>query len=144
LPVKTAELGGGQSKTLLVAFVNRIKALREERTALTQDIAGVRKEAKEAGFDSRKIEEVVRWLEDVEKNGRDEMDTAEAIFDLYREVVEGGGQSFDDMMSEARDKALLKIFAPVDQVEAKVNARTQKMRNAIAMAKAAKAARSSS
>jgi uncharacterized protein (UPF0335 family) len=140
----TAELGGGQSKTLLVAFVNRIKALREERTALTQDIAGVRKEAKEAGFDSRKIEEVVRWLEDVEKNGRDEMDTAEAIFDLYREVVEGGGQSFDDMMSEARDKALLKIFAPVDQVEAKVNARTQKMRNAIAMAKAAKAARSSS
>jgi uncharacterized protein (UPF0335 family) len=140
----TAELGSGQSKTLLVAFVNRIKSLREERSALTADIASVRKEAKDAGFDSRKIEEVVRWLEDVEKNGRDEMETAEAIFDLYREVVDGGGQSFDEMMSEARDKALLKIFAPVDQVEAKVNQRTQKMRNAIAMAKAAKAARSSS
>lgn len=138
-----AELAGGQSKTLLVAFVNRIKNLREQRSALTADIGDVRKEAKEAGFDSRKIEEVVRWMEDCEKHGRTEMEAAEMIFDLYREVVEGGGQSFDSMMSEARDKALLKIFAPEDQMEAKVTARVQKMRDAIAMAKAAKAARSS-
>ena len=137
------ELGGGQSKTLLLGFVNRIKSLREERKALTEDIAAVRKEARGAGFDSRKIEEVVRWLEDCDEKGRDAMEEAEAIFDLYRQVVDGRAQGFEDMMNDARDRALLKIFAPEDQVEPKLSQRTKKMREAIVMAQAAKKARMS-
>jgi uncharacterized protein (UPF0335 family) len=135
------EPDSGHSKTLLVAFVNRIKRLREERKALTDDIRDVRKEAKVAGFDSRKIEEVVRWMEECEKNGRDAMDEAEAIFDLYRQVVDGGAQDFDSMMDSARDRALLKIFAGDDQIDEKINQRARRMREAVAMAQAARKAR---
>lgn len=134
---------GGQSKTLLVGFVNRVRNIREERAALTKDLADVRKEAKNAGFDGTKIEEVVRWLEKVDKHGRQAMDEAEAIFELYRGVVDGGAQGFDDMMNDARDRALLKIFAPDDQVSPKLTQRTKKMHEALAMAAAAKKARAS-
>lgn len=133
----------GHSKTLLVAFFNRIKSLRAERKALTDDIAEVRKEAKGAGFDARKIEEVVRWSEDCETNGREAMDEAEAIFDLYRQVVDGGARDFDAMMDSARDRALLAVFAGQDQVDAQINQRTKKMQTALAMARAAKQARQS-
>lgn len=137
------EYDAGHSKSLLVAFFNRIKRLREERRAITYDIADVRKEAKTAGFDSRKIEEVVRWAEDCEKNGRDTMDEAEAIFDLYRQVVDGRAVGFEEMMNDARDRALLKQFAPDDQVTPQINQRTKRMREALAMAAAAKKARAS-
>lgn len=134
-------MSDGQSKTLLLAFFNRIKRLREERKQITEDIAGVRKEAKDAGFDARKIEEVVRWSEDVDKHGREKVDEAEAIFDLYRQVCDGGAVPFDDMMDTARDRALLKMFAGADQVEPKINTRTKRMQEALAMARAAKQAR---
>jgi hypothetical protein len=83
---------------------------------------------------------VVRWLRKIDKHGRERVDEAEAIFDLYRQTVDGGGASFDDMMNDARDRALLRSSRPTDQVDAKVNQRTKKMRDAVAMAKAAKAA----
>ena len=132
-----------QSKTLLVGFVNRVKALADQILELQADQREVCKEAKSAGFDPVKVREVVRWLMKVDKHGRPAMEEAEAIFDLYRSVVDGGAVKFDDLMNDARDRALLKIFAPDDQVETKLNRRTQSSRNALALARAAKAARAS-
>lgn len=130
-----------ESKTLLVGFINRLKTLADEIADIQADCADVRKEAKNAGFDAVKIGEVVRWLRKVDKHGRTAMDDAEAVFDLYRQAVDARSTSFDDMMTEARDKALLKIFAPQDQVEPKLNARTKRMRDALAVARGEKSAR---
>ena len=130
----------GQSKTLLVGFVNRVKSLRDEINDLQADINDVCKEAKSAGFDSTKIREVVRWLIKVDKHGRPAMEEAEAIFDLYRSVVDGGVANFDEMMDSARDRALLKIFAPDDQVAPKLTKRVKAAQTAAAMARAARAA----
>lgn len=136
----TDEDGGG-SKTLLLAFINRLKALTDDVIDIRLDMRDVRKEAKSAGFDPVKIGEVVSWLVKVDKHGRAAMDDAEAMFDLYRSVTDADGVSLDSMMTEARDKALLKLFAPDDQVEAKINAKTKSMRTALVMARAAKMAR---
>jgi uncharacterized protein (UPF0335 family) len=137
-----SDLPEGQSKTLLLGFVNRVKALADEIADLQADTSDVVKEAKAAGFDGTKIREVVAWLRKVDRHGRDKMDEAEAIFDLYRQV-EGRAQRFDEMMDDARDRALLKIFAPDDQVTPKLNQRTKKAREAATLARAAKHARES-
>lgn len=129
------------SATLLKGFVTRVLRLRESIAELQADVRDVRKEAKLAGFDAVKLLEVVRWLEKVEKHGRPAMEEAEALLDLYRTAVDGKAASFDDMMNDARDRALLKIFAPDDQVSPKLNRRVAAMQHAATMARAAKMAR---
>jgi uncharacterized protein (UPF0335 family) len=131
----------GHSKTLLVAFINRVKTLADEIGELQADVSEVCKEAKGAGFEPTKIREVVSWLRKIDKHGRDKVDDAEAIFDLYRGVVDGKAASFDEMMDSARDRALLAVFAPNDQLEANLSRKRKGARTAVAMAKAAKQAR---
>lgn len=126
---------------MLCGFVNRVKALEDERADLAADASDVCKEAKGAGFDATKIREVVRWLRKIDKHGRAKVDEADAIFDLYRSVVDGGSQPLDQMMTEARDRALLKIFAGDDQVGPKLNDRRKTMNKALAHIAAAKQAR---
>jgi uncharacterized protein (UPF0335 family) len=135
------DLPEGHSKTLLVGFINRVKALEDEIAELRADQSDVCKEAKSAGFDATKIRETVRWLRRIDKHGRDKIDEAEAIFDLYRQVVDGRAANFESMMNDARDRALLARFAADDQVAAKVNQRTKASRTAVALARAAKQAR---
>lgn len=130
----------GQSKTLLVGFINRVKSLEDERADLAADAADVCKEAKDAGFEPTKIRETVRWLRKIDKHGRAKVDEAEAIYDLYRSVVDGGAVKLDEVMTEARDRALLAIFAPDDQVEKKLDKSRQRMKAALALAAASKAA----
>jgi uncharacterized protein (UPF0335 family) len=131
---------GGQSKTLLVSYVKRVKALADEIGDLQADITDICKDARDAGFDSTKIREVVRWLRKLDKHGREKMDEAEAIFDLYRSVVDGGAVNLDAVMTEARDRALLKIFAPDDQMDANLNKRRKSARTAATLARAAREA----
>lgn len=131
----------GQSKLLLVGFIQRVKAIMDEVAELNADIAEECKEAKDRGFDGTKIREVARWLRKIDKHGRDKVDEAEAIFDLYRSVVGGTETKFDDMMDSARDRALLAMFAPDDQVEKKLNASRKRMNTALALAAGARAAR---
>ena len=131
----------GQSKTLLVGFINRVKALSDEIGDLQADVTEVCKEAKGAGFDPTKIREVVGWLRKIDKHGRDKVEEAEAIFDLYRSVVQGGTIKLDEMMDSARDRALLAQFAGTDQVDRKLDARRKRMSTALALAAAAKQAR---
>lgn len=99
------------SEAQLRSFIKRVLNLREERKAITDDIAMVAKEAKGHGFDSVKITEVCRWLERCEKHGRDKMVEAEAIFDLYRTVAEGPERPLAEMFDDMRDKALVEMFA---------------------------------
>lgn len=133
-----------ESPELLKAFVDRVKRLEDERAELAEDVSGVVKEARDAGFDGTKIREVVRWLRKVEKHGREKVDEAEALFDLYRSFADPGAAKFEDMMEEARDKALLKVFAPDDQITAKLTRRRQAMQSAAALAAAAARAREDS
>jgi uncharacterized protein (UPF0335 family) len=133
----------GQSKTLLKAFIDRVKTLADEIGELQTDISEICKEAKGAGFEPTKIREVVAWLRKIDKHGRDKVDDAETIFDLYRGVVDAKAASFDEMMDSARDRALLAVFAPNDQLEANLSRKRKGARTAVAMAKAAKLARES-
>lgn len=131
----------GQSKQLLINFINRVKTLMDEVAALNSDIADECKEAKSRGFDGTKIREVARWIRKIEKHGREKVDDAEAIWDLYRTVYDGAETGFDKMMDSARDRALLAIFAPEDQLEKKLNASQKTMQRALALAAGARAAR---
>jgi len=139
-----SELGDdGQSKTLLLGLIRRGKSIMDEIKDMQADLSAVCKEGKDAGFDGTKIREVIMWLCKIDKHGREKVDEAEAIFDLYRSVADGGAVKLDDMMDSARDRALLAIFAPDDQADKQLNKRRKTMRAAMAMAQAAKAARSS-
>lgn len=125
----------GHSKDMLLAFLRRVRALRDDRRAVNADLAELRKEIRAGGFDAAKVEAVVRWQEDCEDKGRAVVDEAEALFDLYRSVADGGGKDFDEMMDDARDRALLKIFAPEDQSAPKAPTRKQRaLSDAIAAA----------
>lgn len=134
---------GEHSKTLLLGFIRSGKAIADEIGDLQTDLSEVCKEAKGAGFEPTKIREVIGWLRKIEKHGREKVDEAEAIFDLYRSVADGGAVKLDEMMDSARDRALLAVFAPDDQTDKQLNKRRKTMRAAMAMAQAAKAARSS-
>lgn len=131
----------GHSKLLLVGFIRRVKAHMDEVADINAAMAEECKEAKSRGFDGTKIREVARWLRKIDKHGREKVDEAEAIFDLYRTIEGGGETKFDDMMDSARDRALLAMFAPDDQVEKKLNASRKSMQRALALAAGAKAAR---
>ncbi|MEO5586082.1 MAG: GapR family DNA-binding domain-containing protein [Novosphingobium sp.] len=119
----------GHSKDLLIGFIRAVKDLREQVRELNADKAEVKKSARDAGFDGVKIEEVVRWMEKCDKHGRDVMDESEALYDLYRGVIDGKGLDFDEIMDDARDRALLKIFAPDDQSAPKAPTQKQQAAN---------------
>lgn len=132
----------GGSKTLLLGFIRRVKALADEIGDLQADVSDVCKEAKDAGFEAVRIREVVRWLRKIEKHGRDKVDEAEAIFDLYRQVADGGTGKLDELMDEARDKALVAMFVPDADagLEEKLSARRKAAAKAVAIAQLARGA----
>ncbi|MDZ7894188.1 MAG: DUF2312 domain-containing protein [Sphingobium sp.] len=134
-------LPDGGSKAMLLAFITDVKAEEDEIRAHRERQAEICKEAKSAGFETSKIREVVRWLCKVDRHGREKVDEAEAIFDLYRSVADGGGRSLDMIMNDDRDRALLNRFVPDDQDEARLSRRRRSMKKATAMAAAAKFAR---
>ncbi len=114
------------TREMLVGFINRLLDRRAARREIAVDIGEIKKEMKSSGFDGRKGEEVARWIEDCEKHGRDDMDEAEAIYDLYRQVYDGQGKPIGEMMDSARDRALVNIFASDDQLNPKAPTRKQK------------------
>ena len=131
----------GHSKTLLIGFIRRVKSDADEIKELQAGITDVCREAKGAGFDPTKIREVVRWLQKIDKHGRDKVDEAEAIFDLYRSTVSGDAIDIDGMMDKARDRALVEMFAGSDQLAEQVHKRRKGVASAAALAAAAKQAR---
>ena len=126
-----------ETEERLRATVRSVLALREERAEITAEIKDVMKDARERGFETRKITEVCIWLERVEKHGRDEMIAAEEIFDLYREVAEGRSAAPN---AEIKDKVLAEIFA-TQKEEPKQSKRALAAQTAATLAAAAKKAR---
>ena len=116
------------SRTMLVGYIRRVLEHREIVRDENSAKAETKKAAKDDGFDPVKIEEVCRWIEKIDKHGRDAMDEAEAIYDLYRQVYDGQGKSLSEIMDDARDRALVAQFAA--QPEEKVKAPTQKQKAA--------------
>lgn len=131
----------GHSKTLLVGYINRVKSVADEIKDLQADITDICKDAKGAGFEPTKIREVVRWLQKIDKHGREKVDDAEAIFDLYRSTVDGQAIDLDSMMDQARDRALVAMFAGDDQVAKEVHKKRKGVASAAALARAAREAR---
>lgn len=125
----------------LRSYIRRVLNLREERAAITADIADVMKEARSTGFDGRKITEVCQWLEKVEKHGRDAMLQAEELFDLYREVAEGPSAPIAEMFEAARDRALAEMFAAPPETAAPQSKKIKAIGHAAALARAARLAR---
>lgn len=74
---------GGFAKDQLVAFVERIERLNEEKSALAADIAEVFSEAKGTGFDTKIIRKVIS-LRKLNTADRQEQ---EAILDLYMSAL---------------------------------------------------------
>jgi uncharacterized protein (UPF0335 family) len=131
----------GHSKTLLLGFIRHGKSIADDIKDLQTDLADVCKEAKVAGFSPVKIREVIRWLMKIDKHGREKVDEAEAIFDLYRSVADGEKIDLDEMMDSARDRALVAMFAGEDQVGKQVHAQRKGVASAAALARAARDAR---
>lgn len=117
---------GGHARDLLIGHIRAVKDWRAQRREINSCIAEQKKQARDQGFDGTKIEEVVRWIEKVEKHGRDVMDESEALYELYRNTWDGGGKDFSEMMDDARDRALLKLCAPDDQTAPKGPTKKQK------------------
>lgn len=137
----TADVSSSGGKEQLASIVKRVKAMADEIKEIQADISAEIKEARDIGYDGTKIREVVRWLQRIDKHGREKVDEAEAIFDLYRNVVDSEGKPVSDMVQG--DQALVAMFAGDDQTDANLSRRRKGMRTALTMARAAKQARNS-
>lgn len=78
------------SNSRLKSFIDRILRLKEEEDAIKADIREVYAEMKGEGYDKTAAGQLVSYLRKVEKKGRDEVDNANAIFDLYLNEYENG------------------------------------------------------
>ncbi|MBV2144213.1 DUF2312 domain-containing protein [Falsochrobactrum sp. TDYN1] len=78
------------SNSRLKSFTDRILRLKEEEDAIKDDIREVYAEMKGEGYDKTAAGQLVSYLRKVEKKGRDEIDNANAIFDLYLNEYENG------------------------------------------------------
>jgi uncharacterized protein (UPF0335 family) len=130
--------GKDHAEQQLRAFVERIQRLREERKAITADIATVKGEAKAFGFDPAVIMDVIRQLDFAEKHGQEALLERLSLIELYSEAVGIGGIGLDALMAQARDKALVAQFVGEPQAAKKLTKRTQTVR---ALADQAAAAR---
>ena len=74
---------GGVAGQRLVAFLERVERLEEEKTALMEDIKEVYAEAKGVGFDVKAMRKLIA-LRKMDTEKRHEL---EAILDLYKSAV---------------------------------------------------------
>ena len=80
--IPMAEVAGVSGERLL-AFVERIERLEEEKKALTDDIREVYSEAKGTGYDVKVLRQVIR-LRKMDSSDRSEM---EEILDVYKRAL---------------------------------------------------------
>jgi uncharacterized protein (UPF0335 family) len=70
---------GGNARSQLRAFIERVERLEEEKKAIADDIKDVLAEAKATGFDTKILKKVIA----IRKQDRDERLEQEAILDTY-------------------------------------------------------------
>jgi uncharacterized protein (UPF0335 family) len=86
--------GGMVNRDALNGYVDRIEALHNERDELNESIREVYKEAKDAGFDTTVVREIVREL----RMERDARLSRYALLDSYRQAL---GMLADTPLGEA-------------------------------------------
>lgn len=74
---------GHNSDAIIRSFIERVEHLEEEKKALLEDIRGVYKEAKDVGFDTKIMREVVK-LRRLSAADRAER---QALLDLYMKAL---------------------------------------------------------
>lgn len=77
------------AKEQLVAFIERIERLEEEKKTVTDDIKDVFAEAKGTGFDTKALKEILR----IRKQDADQRAEHEAIVDIYMKTLGMLGES---------------------------------------------------
>ena len=77
-----ADVGGIQGDRLK-SFVERIERLEEEKAALAADIKDVFAEAKDTGFDTKIMRQIIR----LRKMDRADMQEQETLLDLYKRAL---------------------------------------------------------
>lgn len=130
-----------ETERRLRGLITRVLNLREERAGITSDIAVVLKEARDTGFDSRKITEACIWVEKCNKHGRETMVLAEQVYHIYRDVAQGPVRPLAEQFADAKDRALVEIFASPPEEKPKVPKRVKAAEDAAALARAARIAR---
>lgn len=135
-------LPDGQSTEALRAFINELKERADHIAEIQEEMSDICKSARDAGFNSTRMREVVAWLRKVEKHGLIKMEEAEALFDLYRMAHQGQqARSFDEVLQSAQDRALAEKFLGTDQVDQRLNEKRRQMAKAADMARGAREAR---
>ncbi|KAB0573400.1 DUF2312 domain-containing protein [Brucella pituitosa] len=74
----------------LKSFIDRVLRLKEEEDTIKADIREVYAEMKGEGYDKTAAGQLVAYLRKVEKKGREEIEAANTIFDLYLNEYENG------------------------------------------------------
>ena len=74
----------------LRAYVERILRMREEASAIKQDIRDIYAEAKGSGFDKTALGQLVSYVEKRAANP-DKVAERSALFDLYLDAFDGAG-----------------------------------------------------
>jgi uncharacterized protein (UPF0335 family) len=92
----------------LLSFIQRIERLDEERRAISEDIAEIKKECKSAGFDMKTVNALLkrRKLTDQE---RDEQD---ALLETYEHAIQQALPLADEARAAARKK--IDAISPAD------------------------------
>ena len=74
----------------LKSFIDRVLRLKEEEDTIKADIREVYAEMKGEGYDKTAAGQLVAYLRKVEKKGREEIEAANTVFDLYLNEYENG------------------------------------------------------
>jgi uncharacterized protein (UPF0335 family) len=90
---------GGIAAERLRSFVERIERLEEEKKTIQADIREVKSEAKNAGFDVKTINEILR----LRKMDQSEREEHEALVDIYKAAL---GMLYDTPLGEAARRRL--------------------------------------
>lgn len=78
------------SNSRLKSFIDRVLRLKEEEDTIKADIREVYAEMKGEGYDKTAAGQLVAYLRKVEKKGREEIEAANTVFDLYLNEYENG------------------------------------------------------
>jgi uncharacterized protein (UPF0335 family) len=134
-------LPDGQSREALVAYINELKEREDQISEIREEQSEICKSAKDSGFSVAGLRDIVRWLKKVDRHGLVKVEEAEALFDLYRQVHQGGAQRFDEIVASAQNQALMAKFVGSDQIEQQLSRRRREMSKAADMARGAREAR---
>ncbi len=73
----------GVTGEFLLQYIQRIERLEQDRAAVSEDVKSVYAEAKNNGFDTKIMKQIVK-LREMDPNERDEQET---LLDIYKQAI---------------------------------------------------------